>query len=138
MHSGEDIPEAIRESGATAVYTGPVGLHPRVPELIVSSAMRALKSRSGGQASAQPAQTTARSAAQAPSPAPEQPKPDQATHEAPSTPREKRSFLQAFSSGTRGLRLVIRAAVVLVMLAILGVAALAFLVPEDTVREQVT
>ncbi|MEM8743110.1 MAG: AsmA family protein, partial [Pseudomonadota bacterium] len=135
MHAGGDIPDAIRETGANAVYTGPVGLHPRVPELIVSSVMRALKSRAGDAAAAQPAQSTIPS----PPPAPEGPATGPAAEPPPSQPaREKRSFLQTFSSGTRGLRLALRAAVVLVMLAVLGVAALAFLVPEDTIREQAT
>ncbi|MDA7949343.1 MAG: AsmA family protein [Hyphomicrobiaceae bacterium] len=127
MHSGEDIPDAISNSGAAAVYTGPVGLHPRVPELIVSSVMRALKSRTNETAPPQPAA--------APKPVSEMP---EAAPAPQSETRKKRSFLHAFSSGTRGLRLVLRAAVVLVMLAVLGIAALAFLVPEDTIREQVT
>ena len=126
MHSGKDIPDAIRESGVAATYTGPVGLHPRVPELVVSSAMRALKSRS-------------REPEREPQSVPERLDASHATAPPGSQPvHKKRSFLQSLSSGTKGIRFVIRAALALILIAILGVAALAFLVPEDTVREQVT
>jgi len=43
LHAGEDIPEAIKEAGARALYTGPIGLHPRIPELILSSLNTALE-----------------------------------------------------------------------------------------------
>ncbi len=145
MHSGQDIPDAIAESGATAIYAGPVGLHPRIPELIGSSVARALKSRAGESEPAPP-QAAAPTPPPQPMPAPgPAPAPEHApAAEAVSAPREaapekpRRSIIQALSSSTRGVRLVIRAAVVLVMLAVLGVTALAFLVPEDTVREQLT
>ena len=42
LHAGEDVPEAIRDSGARALYTGPIGGHPRVPDLIASAVHQAL------------------------------------------------------------------------------------------------
>lgn len=47
LHAGEDIPEIIKTSGARALYTGPIGLHPRVPELISSAIDRALEEQEG-------------------------------------------------------------------------------------------
>lgn len=43
LHAGEDIPDAIKETGAHALYTGPIGLHPRIPDLVLSSLMKALE-----------------------------------------------------------------------------------------------
>lgn len=43
LHGGEDLPQAIKDTGARALYTGPIGLHPRVPELIHSSIIQALE-----------------------------------------------------------------------------------------------
>jgi sirohydrochlorin ferrochelatase len=37
MHAGEDVPAAIRATGARAVYAGPIGHSPRVPALIAAS-----------------------------------------------------------------------------------------------------
>jgi sirohydrochlorin ferrochelatase len=37
MHAGEDIPAAIRETGADAVYAGPVGRSARISELIAAA-----------------------------------------------------------------------------------------------------
>lgn len=149
MHAGQDIPDAIRESGAAAVYTGPVGLHPRVPELIVSSVGRAVKARGGEPAPAPVPQGSTRLEAERQTPPTQQvgarpdtdaqaPPREEDNHRAPAPERKKRSFLKTFSSGTRGVRFVFTAVFTLFMLAVLGIAALAFLVPEETVREQVT
>ncbi len=160
MHSGQDIPDAIAESGATAIYAGPVGLHPRISELIGSSVARALKSCGAENEPARPQAAAPTSpdpapppdptpspdptpapqpmAAPAPEPAPAAGPASAPAHGETSPEKPRRSVVQALSSGTRGVRLILGAVVALVMLAVLGVAALAFLVPEDTVRQQLT
>jgi sirohydrochlorin ferrochelatase len=40
MHAGEDVPAAIRETAANAVYAGPLGRSARIPALI-AAALRA-------------------------------------------------------------------------------------------------
>lgn len=42
MHSSRDVPEAIEESGANAVYTGPIGTDQTMLELVVSTCERVL------------------------------------------------------------------------------------------------
>ncbi len=42
MHAGEDVPEAIAETGAKAVYTGAIGNSPAVAPLIAASLRAAL------------------------------------------------------------------------------------------------
>jgi len=42
MHAVDDVPTAIEETGAHATYTGPIGLHTAIPDLIRSAAGRAL------------------------------------------------------------------------------------------------
>lgn len=42
MHAHDDVPAAIKETGANAVYTGAIGAHPRVPDLIMSAALASL------------------------------------------------------------------------------------------------
>jgi sirohydrochlorin ferrochelatase len=37
MHAHEDVPVAIEETGANAVYTGPIGTHPAISDLICKS-----------------------------------------------------------------------------------------------------
>ncbi len=41
MHAGEDVPAAIEETGAHAVYAGPIGQSPGIPSLIASSLLAA-------------------------------------------------------------------------------------------------
>jgi sirohydrochlorin ferrochelatase len=41
MHAGEDIPAAIGETGAHAVYAGPIGSSPGIPSLIAASLLAA-------------------------------------------------------------------------------------------------
>jgi sirohydrochlorin ferrochelatase len=42
LHAGEDIPAAIAESGANAIYSGPIGNSPEIPNLILKAIERAL------------------------------------------------------------------------------------------------
>lgn len=42
MHAIDDVPNAIEETGAHATYTGPIGLHAAIPDLIRSAADNAL------------------------------------------------------------------------------------------------
>lgn len=42
MHAGEDVPDAIVETGANAVYTGPIGNSPAVAPLIAAALKQAL------------------------------------------------------------------------------------------------
>ncbi len=37
LHAGEDIPQAIRETGANAIYAGPIGGSPAIPGLIAET-----------------------------------------------------------------------------------------------------
>ena len=59
LHAGEDIPEAIKQTGARALYTGPIGLHPRVPGLIVSSISKALDEQDESEVAADVAPSSA-------------------------------------------------------------------------------
>jgi sirohydrochlorin ferrochelatase len=45
MHAGEDVPAAIRETGAHAVYAGPVGRSARVATLIAAALHAEIKAR---------------------------------------------------------------------------------------------
>lgn len=45
MHAGEDIPRAIRETGANAIYAGPIGHAPRIPELIAEAISAEIRAR---------------------------------------------------------------------------------------------
>lgn len=42
MHAGEDVPDAIAETGANAVYAGPIGSAPGIPTLIAAAINAAL------------------------------------------------------------------------------------------------
>jgi sirohydrochlorin ferrochelatase len=42
LHAGEDVPQAIREAGARAVYAGPIGRHAGIPSIIVDAVRAAL------------------------------------------------------------------------------------------------
>ncbi len=42
MHATDDVPTAIEETGAHATYTGPIGMHAAIPDLIRSAAGKAL------------------------------------------------------------------------------------------------
>jgi sirohydrochlorin ferrochelatase len=42
LHAGEDLPAAIRDSGARAVYAGPIGGSPAIPGLIAQSLVLSL------------------------------------------------------------------------------------------------
>jgi AsmA protein len=124
MHASMDIPTAIQQTGAKALYTGPVGLHPRVPELIISSVNKAL-------AEPEPKPDAAPTATSTPAPAAsDTPRSEPETQEKP-TRRVKRR-----RSGP--VRLLLKAAFTLVMMAVLALGAIAFLVPEDVVRDQVS
>jgi sirohydrochlorin ferrochelatase len=37
MHAGDDVPEAIEETGANAIYTGPIGNSPAIAPLIAAA-----------------------------------------------------------------------------------------------------
>ena len=37
LHAGEDVPAAIRETGAQAIYAGSIGASRRIPELIAGA-----------------------------------------------------------------------------------------------------
>lgn len=128
LHGGEDIPEAIKESGARALYTGPIGLHPRVPELILSSLRQAL---------AGPEEQPAESPPAAPQPAPIQVgSPDSELRaERVETPETKPARRARRRAGP--MRLLFKAAAALVMMAVLATVAVPFFVPQDVIRDQV-
>ncbi len=43
LHAGEDVPQAIRETGANAIYAGPIGGSPAIPGLIAETIAVALR-----------------------------------------------------------------------------------------------
>jgi AsmA protein len=139
LHASNDIPEAIKQSGARALYTGPIGLHPRIPELIASSVHSALaEPESDASEKISPAPTTAPIPATAPAapsaqpgiPVAEAPEPQTTVDEAPVKRSKKRS---------RGpVKFLLKAAFTIVMMAVLALGAIAFLVPQDVVRDQVS
>jgi sirohydrochlorin ferrochelatase len=45
MHAGEDVPVAIRETGSSAVYSGPVGRSSGVPQLIAAAIHAEIRAR---------------------------------------------------------------------------------------------
>jgi len=47
MHAGEDVPEAIAETGANTIYTGAIGNSPAVAPLIAAALTAALTDRDG-------------------------------------------------------------------------------------------
>lgn len=51
MHAGEDVPDAIAETGANAVYTGAIGNSPAVAALIAAALMAAIPDRDGSRQS---------------------------------------------------------------------------------------
>lgn len=51
MHAGEDVPDAIAETGANAVYTGAIGNSPAVAPLIAAAVMAAIHHRDGSKQS---------------------------------------------------------------------------------------
>ncbi len=131
MHAGLDIPAAIRHSGAAAVYAGAIGLHSRIPELIVSSVHRALEEPDTG-AGTEPERGPAAPAG-APMPphaaADNRPKAGPQAHDSPSR--------RTAGGGTSPIRFLFKAVFTLALMAALALGAIAFLVPEDVVRDQV-
>jgi AsmA protein len=127
LHASDDIPAAIGYSGAKALYTGPIGLHPRVPELIVSSVHSALaEPETKAAAASEPVSAASTGNGAPPVTAP---KVEQETQETPQRRVKKRR--------AGPLRFLMKAVFTLVMMAALAIGALAFLVPEDVVRDQV-
>lgn len=135
LHASNDIPEVIKQSGARALYTGPIGLHPRIPELIASSVHSALaepESEASEKVSLTPTPAPAPAApsAQPVSQAAQAPEPQLTVDETPAPRTKKRS---------RGpVRFLLKAAFTSVMMAVLALGAIAFLVPQDVVRDQVS
>jgi len=46
LHAAEDVPRLIRNSTANAIYAGPIGRSPSIPELILAAATRCLAAKS--------------------------------------------------------------------------------------------
>jgi hypothetical protein len=44
MHGGDDVPEAIEETGANAIYTGAIGNSPTVAPLIAAELLAYINS----------------------------------------------------------------------------------------------
>ena len=118
LHGGSDVPAAIEKSGAEAVYTGAIGLHSRIPEFIASSVYRALELPEPDPAPGPAAYAGADNA----------PRLDPQTHDSPS----RRDSV----GGASAMRFLFRAVFTLAMMALLAFAAIAFLVPEDVVRDR--
>ncbi len=130
MHAGDDIPEAIQQSGARALYAGPIGLHPRIPELIASCVHSALEesepvAAAGPIPEPEPSTQTSASARSSLEGEPE-------ASEAPAAPSRRAKKRRAGP-----VRFLLKAAFTLVMMVALALGAIAFLVPEDVVRDQV-
>jgi len=164
MHAGDDIPEAISKSGAAAIYAGPIGLDPRVPELIASTALHSLASiapqpqsepspspEPAAEPSPAPAATSLPNPAmasisarsQAPSPetnAPQAHAPQKPANE-PEMPKVAEQAQESQPSrkrggGMSGMRFLFKAVFTLLLMAMLAIGAIAFLVPQDVVRDQ--
>ncbi len=121
MHAGDDIPAAIAKSGAAAIYAGPIGLDPRVAELIATSALHDL--------------VPLPSPAAAPAPAQAQKSPPVSKD---AEPEKKSRRAHRRSGGMSGMRFLFKAVFTLILMAVLAIGAIAFLVPEDVVRDQVS
>ncbi len=132
MHSGIDVPSAIAQSGAAAVYTGAVGLNPQVPGLIASSVHRALSAPDPAAGRQQAGRPGVPAGPPMPPHAGADGKPEVGLQDfeppVSKAPRRRAS----------PLRLLFKAGFALVMMAVLALGAIAFLVPEDVVRDQVT
>ncbi len=131
MHASDDIPEAIQQSGARALYSGPIGLHPRIPELIASTVHNALAEPVPGAASDPMPEPEPEVGASSQTSAPASSLPE-VEPEAPAAPSPRVKRRRAGP-----VRLLLKAAFTLVMMVALALGAIAFLVPEDVVRDQV-
>ncbi len=130
MHAGGDIPYAIQQSGAKALYTGPVGLHQRVPELIISSVHNALAEPDEKPAVAPAAAPAPDAGVQSSVPVADASQNDTEVQGAPSRRVKRRR--------AGPIRLLMKATFTLFMMAVLALGAIYFLVPEDVVRDQVS
>jgi AsmA protein len=151
LHAGEDIPDAIKESGARALYTGPIGAHPRVSELIASAIHTALGEGEEKVTPEPQPKVTPKPESVEPTKAGEpaavqtekenQPEASVAPAEPSSTGvrEEVRSEPKKRSGRRRGgaLGLLSKVAVALILIAVLAIGAVSFLFPEDAVRERV-
>lgn len=144
LHAGEDVPEIIRESGARALYTGPIGGHPRVPELIASSIHDALSDKEEGEnenentdedeKAAVPAQAEVEPAA---GPAARADVGYVTAAAATGVREEPHEKPRRAGRGGGPVRFMMKAAVALVLIAVLVIGVVPFLVPEDVVRNRV-
>ncbi|MHA1165688.1 MAG: AsmA family protein, partial [Alphaproteobacteria bacterium] len=153
MHAGDDIPAAISESGAAAIYAGPIGLDPRVPDLIATSALHALEPiapqphseplaepvttpMAGPAASPLPNPVSASAPTSAGASGPETYAPEAETPKVAEQARDSRAT-RTRRGGMSGMRFLFKAVFALILMAVLAIGAVAFLVPEDVVRDQV-